>query len=348
MTALSTDIIPTNDLYPNGEQTTILQSNPLCYANPADFKDNIIKGADFWYYSIGANVIPAKSKMKQPNIPSWKQFQGNPVTKEQYEKWKQTGAFKDGIAVIAGKIWRGPHKDKHIVCIDCDNQKGVEEFLKYCFPEINTLEEFSKTTLVEQHLDNRAKAHLYFVVESPLKNRPAINGTKREKEESIPTIEVKSEGKSYVVCSPSFHKDGCRYEIIGTAIPKILDTNQSQILQDNLNQIYKRYGDAGNKNNGGKPSFDELCKDDFIASEGGRSNCLLSLMTSLLRRNKNKSQEDIKKDAYNWNQGHCVPPLSDDKVNYQWDCALKYFEKDRASLPNEEIGYIEKKINDSP
>ena len=69
----------------------------------------------------------------------------------------------------------------------------------------------SEKTIVEQHIDNREKAHIYFIMESPLKNRPGLNSPKKEKEDGIPIIEVKSEGKSYVICSPSVHKDGYRY-----------------------------------------------------------------------------------------------------------------------------------------
>ena len=67
--------------------------------------------------------------------------------------------------------------------------------------------------MVEQHLDNKDKAHVYFIVEKPLTNRGSINGN--TKEVGLPIIEVKSEGKSLVVCSPSIHKNGFRYEVLG-------------------------------------------------------------------------------------------------------------------------------------
>jgi hypothetical protein len=106
---------------------------------------------------------------------------------------------------------------------------------------VKTLADLSEKTMVEQHLDNRDKAHVYFIVEKPLTNRGSISCTRKGEDEN-PIIEVKSEGKSYVVCSPSIHKNGCRYEIIGTKTLAELDKNQSEQLQDNLNQIYKKYG----------------------------------------------------------------------------------------------------------
>ena len=98
-------------------------------------------------------------------------WQNSPILDEQHNEWKNTGAFNNGIAVIAGKLGRGPYKDKYLVCIDCDNKKGIDEFLENCFPDIKTLEELSQKTIVEQHLDNKDKAHVYFIVEKPLKNR---------------------------------------------------------------------------------------------------------------------------------------------------------------------------------
>ena len=111
-----------------------------------------------------------------------------------------------------GKYGVAQTRANTLTCIDCDNQRGIDELLSNCFPDIKTLEELSQKTIVEQHLDNRKKAHIYLISESPLKNRPGLNSAKKEKEGGIPIIEVKSEGKSYVICSPSVHKDGHRYE----------------------------------------------------------------------------------------------------------------------------------------
>ncbi|HEY6534188.1 MAG TPA: bifunctional DNA primase/polymerase [Candidatus Nitrosocosmicus sp.] len=100
-----------------------------------------------------------------------------------------------------------------MVVIDIDNKQGIDDFINHCFSESKTLEGLSQTTIVEQHPDNRDKAHVYFIVEKPLTNRGIINSTSKK---DLPIIEIKSQGKSYVVCSPSVHKYGHRYEIIGT------------------------------------------------------------------------------------------------------------------------------------
>lgn len=205
--------------------------------------------------------------------------------------------------------------------IDLDNKKGLDEFIVQCFPDVKTLEELSQKTMVEQHYDNKDKAHVYFIVEKPLTNRGSINGNSKR---DLPIIEVKSEGKSLVVRSPSIHKDGCRYEILGTKTLVVLDKNQSEQLQDNLNQICKRYWETSNNKNGLIP-IAKLFQDDYVATEGSRHPNLLRVMDSLIKKN-NLPLEQIREMGYVWNRNHCHPPLDDKEVEKQWRCASKYIE----------------------
>jgi hypothetical protein len=45
-----------------------------------------------------------------------------------------------------------------------------------------------------------------------------------------------------VFCSPSIHKDGAPYEIIGTAEPAVLNFTQATELIQHINPICIRYG----------------------------------------------------------------------------------------------------------
>ena len=334
MTQASTSILSTNNLKTSpqlqGQEQTSYEDANLNNVGQESTRVDVNSWADFWHYDIGANVIPAISNTKRPNLTSWKEWQSTPVTEDQYNKWKRDGLYKQGMAVISGKIWRGPNKDKHLVCVDCDNQRGVDEFLRNCFPDIKTLEELSQRTIVEQHLDNRGKAHIYLISESPLKNRPGLNSAKKKKEDGIPIMEVKSEGKSYVICSPSVHKDGHKYEITGDKRPMLLDQKATEAMQESINQVYKKFGDEVVKNNNGQPPMDELFKDDFIAYEGSRHMCLLRVMESLLQKHKyDLPVEQVKDHAREWNQTHCQPPLDEIEVGKQWGCAKNFVKKKR-------------------
>ena len=153
---------------------------------------------------------------------------------------EKEGRYDNGIAIITGLLYRGEYEKKYLACIDNDNKKGIEEFL-FNFGKIDTLEKIAGKTIVEQHIDNREKVHIYYVVEKPLTKKSGIKGAKNNNEE-IPAIEVKSEGSHGIMfCTPSIHKDGQPYQIIGAKTPAVLDKEESEQLENAINKIYNKY-----------------------------------------------------------------------------------------------------------
>jgi hypothetical protein len=43
-------------------------------------------------------------------------------------QWKNNGAFKDGVGIILGKLWRSRHAGMYLIGVDLDNQIAIEEF----------------------------------------------------------------------------------------------------------------------------------------------------------------------------------------------------------------------------
>jgi hypothetical protein len=297
--------------------------------------------ADFWHYIIGCNVIGVNSKTKRP-FGNWKPYQNESISDELHEKRKKEGYYDKGIAVITGKIWRGPYKGKYLSCIDSDNQKGTDEILKL-FPGVTTIDELKRITIVEQHSDNRNKAHIYLITYFPLRNRGGIIGNK-EREENIPAIEVKSQGKSYVICSDSIHKDGYKYEITGTNKPLALNEEESKGFEDRLNKIYQKNANADIVN--GSVPIKELFKEDFIIYQGNNRHLqLLRVMESLIQRLRSThSLEEIKEICATWNQKHCSPSLDEKEFLKLWDQAVTFIRDNKKKTE----GFIEKKINDMP
>ncbi|HEY6534672.1 MAG TPA: bifunctional DNA primase/polymerase [Candidatus Nitrosocosmicus sp.] len=293
-TPAPTDTILSNHLKVNSS----LSTRPTYYPNNKQDNNNTLeinKESDYWHYDIGANVIPVDSENKRTFF-KWKDYQNAPISDKQHELKKKSGDYNNGIAALAGKVWRGIHTDKHLVVIDLDNKKGIDEFIEHCFPNLKTLEGLSRQTIVEQHSDNREKAHVYFIVEKPLTNRGSINGANRN-DDSNPIIEIKSEGKSFVICYPSVHKNGYRYEIIGTKAPMVLDWKQSEQLQENINKIYKKYGETETKDNNGLTPISNLLKEDYVSHEGSRHSDLLRIMESYIQRYKEDLDlDEIKKN----------------------------------------------------
>src|SRR5919108_464187 len=83
--------------------------------------------ADFWYYTIGVNVIPANTRQKKTFV-EWKRWQIESIPEELHDQWKHDNAFKDGMAIILGKVWRGKHKGEYLIFIDLDNSRAIEDF----------------------------------------------------------------------------------------------------------------------------------------------------------------------------------------------------------------------------
>ena len=301
---------------------------------------------DYWFYTIGANVIPVDSKNKIPT-KEWKIWQDKPIPNESFEQWKEEGIYNKGIAIITGKIWRGAYKGKYLICIDIDNKKGIEEFLSY-FPESKTLEELAEITIVEQHSDNKEdKTHIYYLVEKSLTRKSGIKGAKNNKNE-IPAIEVKSEGShGIMVCTPFIHKEGQPYKIIGANNPAVLDKEQSEHLEDAINKIYNKYEGNSKKNKENRIPIENLFKEDYKVSEGNnRHEDLLRVMESHIARNKKTPTEGIKREAYDWNQKHCDPPLDDKEFEKQWTCATKFIEKKNINETEEGKEGKEKRAED--
>jgi hypothetical protein len=50
------------------------------------------------------------------------------IPEELFIKWKNTWAFKDGVGIILGKLWRGSYAGMYLIGVDLDNQIAIEEF----------------------------------------------------------------------------------------------------------------------------------------------------------------------------------------------------------------------------
>jgi P4 family phage/plasmid primase-like protien len=162
--------------------------------------------ADFWYYQVGVNVIPAYNKTKTPKVEWKKDTRGNwqtePIPENVFNDWKGENLFDEGLAIVTGKVFRGNSKGMWLNGIDCDNKAGTEAMCP------QGVAHTANGTLVEQHA-NPDKCHILFYSDEPLKNR-AINPDSKYQ------IEVKSMGKHLLYCAGGFHKDGSLIDIVGT------------------------------------------------------------------------------------------------------------------------------------
>ena len=139
------------------------------------------------------------------------------------------------------------------IVVDLDNQKAIDEF---CARNgvITPLSELanSNSLIVEEHKDAPDKAHsiIYATHPFPKKSSDIAALSTRLDSNQVPAIEVKGAGEhGLLFVTPSPHKNGHNYEIIGTTeLSSVVDAFESHI--DN---IWSKYGIPylnGNNNNG--------------------------------------------------------------------------------------------------
>ncbi len=299
---------------------------------------------EFWR-GLGFNVIPFDTHNKVPNIPEWKKWiPPNNIPDEQYGEWYRNGTYSNGMAIMIGKVYNNPvnKNDKSLygIGIDCDNQAAID--LTLLALGYKTISEASRHVIVNQHRDQKYKAHfiLYSHKELPKKKIyvPPTEGDNLDLKE-IPRVEIQGEGQVLIV-PPSMHKDGYPYEIPrgGTMNPEIVDG-----LQEKFEEAFKKYGMsyANNgvtttNNNGvevglnadGKIPVEALFDPEYKVYEGSRHNDLIRIANALLFRNQNLLEEfKVRELVEGWNKDHCAPPLERKEVENIWKSTKKFVEE---------------------
>ena len=284
--------------------------------------------SDFWHDEIGVNVIPANTKDKN-TFESQTNWKHQSIPDHIHESRKKSGHYNNGIAIITGKIWRGPYAGKYLVAIDLDNKKAIEEFGG------SELEYLQQHTLVEQ-TSNPDKLHIYFIVEREIPNKSSskvdVSTVEKIERNDIPALEVKSNSKGLMFCATSPHKNGSNYRIIGTLKPKVFSAS---MVEDRIRRVCNNhnipYGfDNTSSTNGSyKIPIEDLFKPDTQIYEGeNRHEAILRVMDALLSRNKGiLTLDQIKKLSWERNQGLCVPSLDDVEMEKQWKCATTFIGK---------------------
>ena len=151
MSSASIDTILDNDLKDGsqGQGRPSPQDTVSYKAGQEGARDDVNTWADFWYNTIGTNVIPSVSKDKRPNGVKWKEWQTNPsLQKSSMTTGRGTDVLTRGWPSLRVKFWRGTNKGKHLVCVDCDNKVGIKEFLRHCFPDMKSLQEIFQRKLL--------------------------------------------------------------------------------------------------------------------------------------------------------------------------------------------------------
>jgi DNA replicative helicase MCM subunit Mcm2 (Cdc46/Mcm family) len=300
--------------------------------------------ADFWRYKIGANVTPANTREKIVTV-SWKSWQTKPISEEQHNRWKEQRAFDLGMAVMAGQLWHttdAQKKGKYLILVDIDNQKGIDEL---CTVFNCSLKEIAKRIIVEQHMDQLNKAHLIFYATHPFpkKGHTVTRPSDTSEHEYIepPAIEV----TRMLFCS-SVHKNGEKYEIIGTKEPETMDEMEKH-LQDILKKYGIRYPNGNDDDDINQTSvgidnnltpMKDLFRPGIKIFEGqNRHEALMRAMEHIMLHNSIIDEVSLQKFAEDWNNQHCEPPLDKTEFAKQWKAAVSFVDQIKKQRAKEQF-----------
>jgi P4 family phage/plasmid primase-like protien len=295
--------------------------------NKGNIKIIIDQWADFWFYLVGVNVIPFDTQKRIPIIHHYDIYQHEPIPIEIYDQWKRDGKFEKGIAIVLGEVYRGNNIGQYLIGIDIDREKGLIEFLTK--NNIQTdLHKFAEKTIVEQHTDELYRAHIYFYSPVPFPQKSA---------DSILGIEVKSRGEHGIMfVSPSVHKNGFNYEIIGNAKePFLLNLEQAIELMRHIDNTCIKHGIKYLEKEKNRVLTEPLKKiirtlkvePEFqhIIHESQRHMTMLPFADSLLIKHRNKkSKEELKTFFLLVNDTVCLPPLPKNEINSIWESAVEF------------------------
>ena len=163
---------------------------------------------------------------------SWSEWQDKPIPQELHNDWKAQNAFSNGMAIIPGKVWhRADKSGLYFTFIDLDTKYAIDEI---CTRDgkMTSLHEMTQKFIVEQHKDDPSRAHIYFYSPIPFVKKRA---------DEVIGLEVKGLGEHGIAyCSPSIHKGGQPYEIIGTTTPITLTADQAKELMQHIDGICKK------------------------------------------------------------------------------------------------------------
>ena len=280
------------------------------------------KFLDYWFYNVGANICPADTKNKRTS-DNWKPRQNSEMSVEEYEQLKKENAFIRGAAVVTGRVWRGKYNGYYLNGMDFDNSKAIEELCHSMGDELGktvTVNDLAEWTLVEHHLDNPAKLHLYVYSKHPFKNKSSDTGKAWFKKDSMPAIEVKGT-KTLMFCTPSIHKDGHQYQFLNQRVPVVAD-DMERIIDDILSKYDIEYLSNTDKR---IRNVQRQSDDSKAIHEGSRHNELLREINAKLHSHiRLKSLEEIKQMCIAYNNLYCKPPYPRNQFERIWNDSVNH------------------------
>jgi P4 family phage/plasmid primase-like protien len=251
-------------------------------------------------YDAGMNPMPWNTKENRPVLEEYTRYRETPPTREQIEQWMPL-FVKYGVAQMTGLCHRGKFKGLYLNCADFDDPIMLDRLLK-----IYSLEQISREGIfVEQHHDNKDKAHLWVWSKKPFAKLGPGHG-----------IEVKSGG---MLCNsfPSFNEGGYRYFPVGDSLKIFSDVDGGALTNDYFVNVIDRLVDGKYLSGKEERTFNanrisiEADNDLIKWKKGQRHHKILSYADHLcLKYGDDLSPEQLREEIYDKCKNKCEPPYT--------------------------------------
>ena len=265
----------------------------------------------YWPEVAGIPIIEADTGKKHVNVHGWQNLD---LTKVDFRAKLANGDYDNGIAIRLGKTLSGQY---YSFALDFDGWDAVEEW----FGDWEQVLELSKKTRIEWHGDDRGRIHCIFLAKEPIANTSHIHIRNSQ-------LEIRCE-KELLFVSPSVHKHGNPYTVIGTNEIAILNKIQLLTLQAKIDKLSEGYMSDENK----QEYIRWLEDPNTVLGEGeGRHPALVILGLSYYYRYKNgwkdMTDDQRRKKLWEWNQRQ-NPPKPEKEFNEVWKWIIDNHRKRR-------------------
>lgn len=281
--------------------------------------------------SEGINTLPAEKDDPKACWMKWRNgkvnYQKNRIPDEDFDSFD----FTYGVLGMSGPTYdQDGNVNGNLVSLDCDNYPAVQALKKH--NNTMRLENYTKDGIITDSV-GEGSAH---VTCKTHKDKPLYSlGSTAPKASELAAFEVKADSGHLI----TFTKNGKVRPIVSYPDQELefgfhddFDKTIEQIL-NSCGLSYMNGKGNGKGNHASNPNLipiQELWKDDFEIHEGhNRGEVLLRVMDSLIVTNYDKlvlgliTIDELKQEAYDWNQKHCKPPKEEQKFETLWKQALK-------------------------
>jgi P4 family phage/plasmid primase-like protien len=251
-------------------------------------------------FEAGVNPMPWNTREDRPVLEEYKCYRETPPTIEQIYQWMPLFE-KYGVAQMTGLCHRGKFRGLYLNCLDFDDPIMLDKLLK-----LYSLEQIAKEGIfVEQHYDNKGKAHLWIWSTKPFAKIPAGHG-----------IEMKTGG---MLCNsfPSYNESGYRYFPVGDSLKIFSDVDGGALTNDYFVNVIDRLLDGKYLNGKEERNFNanrisiEADNDLIKWKKGQRHHKILSYADHLcLKYGDDLGPEQLRDEIYDKCKNKCEPPYT--------------------------------------